>query len=110
VDYKMASSPGPDDTFQIVAFLSRNPNKTLLQFYDHWQNVHGPKVAPWAEKHDGILGYKQVRRQFQVPYVLSPSSEQPQFGFSTSKPNPNINLHPSSITPAQYSPIEMHRP
>ncbi|KAH8655365.1 EthD domain-containing protein [Xylariales sp. PMI_506] len=42
-----------------VAFLKKNPNITHEQFYHHWENIHGPLVKPWAQKH-GIISYTQV--------------------------------------------------
>jgi len=47
------------ERYQTIAYLRRKPGLTKAQFYDHWQNIHAKKVAPWAEKH-GIISYKQV--------------------------------------------------
>ncbi|KAF2820283.1 hypothetical protein CC86DRAFT_119155 [Ophiobolus disseminans] len=44
---------------QIVTYIRRRCDLTPAQFYDHWENVHAPKVIPWAEKH-GILRYQQI--------------------------------------------------
>ncbi|KAH7357586.1 EthD domain-containing protein [Pyrenochaeta sp. MPI-SDFR-AT-0127] len=44
---------------QIVTYIRRRRDLTQEQFYDHWKNVHAPKVVPWAEKH-GISRYQQV--------------------------------------------------
>jgi hypothetical protein len=48
-----------DQTLMSVAFIKRKPDLTPEQFYHHWENVHGPLVKPWAEKHK-IVGYTQV--------------------------------------------------
>jgi hypothetical protein len=45
---------------QILIYFRRKPSLTTVQFYEHWENVHAPKVIPWAEKH-GIQRYQQVR-------------------------------------------------
>lgn len=44
---------------QIVTYIRRKQTLTPDQFYGHWENVHAPKVVPWAEKH-GIIRYQQV--------------------------------------------------
>ena len=40
-------------------FLKRKPGLSHDEFYDHWLNVHGPLVKPWATKH-GFLEYRQI--------------------------------------------------
>lgn len=47
-------------SIQIISYIRRKPSLTPAQFYDHWENGHGPKVIPWAEKHN-IRRYQQVR-------------------------------------------------
>lgn len=49
----------PSDYIQILTYIARKPSLTREQFYHYWETVHGPKVAPWAEKH-GIKQYQQV--------------------------------------------------
>lgn len=43
----------------LIVYIKRKPALSRAQFYDHWQNVHAPKVIPWAEKHD-VRRYQQV--------------------------------------------------
>lgn len=42
----------------MVAFIKRKEGMSLEDFYKYWEDVHGPLVKPWAEKHG--LTYKQV--------------------------------------------------
>lgn len=42
-----------------ISFLKKRPDISHEQFYHHWQNIHGPLVKPWMEKH-GFLSYTQV--------------------------------------------------
>lgn len=42
----------------MVAFIKRKEGMSLEEFYKYWEEVHGPLVKPWAEKHG--LTYKQV--------------------------------------------------
>jgi hypothetical protein len=51
--------PPEEGGIQIISYIKRNPALNLVQFYEHWENIHAPKVIPWAEKH-GILRYQQV--------------------------------------------------
>jgi hypothetical protein len=44
---------------RILGFIKRRPDLTEEQFYEHWEKVHGPLVAPWAVKH-GFVSYSQV--------------------------------------------------
>ncbi|KAH7391129.1 EthD domain-containing protein [Phaeosphaeria sp. MPI-PUGE-AT-0046c] len=44
---------------QIVTYIRRKRNLSPAQFYDHWENDHALKVAPWIEKH-GIRRYQQI--------------------------------------------------
>ncbi|KAK7186864.1 hypothetical protein PSPO01_06993 [Paraphaeosphaeria sporulosa] len=48
-----------ENYIQILTHIRRNRQLTPEKFYDHWENVHGPKVIPWAEKH-GIVQYQQI--------------------------------------------------
>jgi hypothetical protein len=43
----------------LIVYIKRNPSLSRAEFYDHWKDVHGPKVIPWAEKH-GIRRYQQA--------------------------------------------------
>jgi hypothetical protein len=47
------------DFIQILTHIRRKRDMTPEQFYNHWENIHAPKVVPWAEKH-GIRRYQQV--------------------------------------------------
>lgn len=49
----------PQNTVCSIAFLKRKADLTQEEFYHHWENVHGPLVRPWAEKH-GFISYTQV--------------------------------------------------
>jgi hypothetical protein len=55
---KMTSMDTPE-RIQILVYIRRRPELTLERFYEHWENVHGPTVIPWAEKH-GFQRYQQV--------------------------------------------------
>jgi hypothetical protein len=46
--------------YRITVFFKKRPDLTEQQFSDHWRNVHGPLVIPWA-LHHGVLGYVQVQ-------------------------------------------------
>ncbi|RFU75920.1 hypothetical protein TARUN_6323 [Trichoderma arundinaceum] len=46
-------------TLYKICFIRRRPDLTEEQFYDHWRNVHAPKIAYWSKKH-GITGYTQI--------------------------------------------------
>lgn len=48
----------PATTHTMVAFIKRKEGMSLEDFYKYWEDVHGPLVKPWAEKHG--LTYKQV--------------------------------------------------
>lgn len=48
-------------TLYMIAFIKRRPDLTEEQFYNHWRNIHAPKIAYWAKK-NGIIGYTQVSR------------------------------------------------
>jgi hypothetical protein len=60
---------------RIIGFIKRRPDLTEEQFYKHWENIHGPLVAPWAVKH-GIISYSQVclvyRNTTRVPDTAPP--------------------------------------
>lgn len=42
-----------------VSYLKKKPEMSLEEFYNHWENVHGPLVKPWMEKH-GFISYTQA--------------------------------------------------
>ncbi|ORY01580.1 EthD domain-domain-containing protein [Clohesyomyces aquaticus] len=44
---------------QIITYIKRNPALTPAEFYHHWEHVHAPIVAPWADKH-GVKRYEQI--------------------------------------------------
>ncbi|PNP56222.1 hypothetical protein THARTR1_03747 [Trichoderma harzianum] len=46
-------------TLYMIAFIRRRPDLTEEQFYNHWRNIHAPKIAYWAKK-NGIIGYTQI--------------------------------------------------
>ncbi|WP_334143501.1 EthD domain-containing protein [Rhabdothermincola sp.] len=47
---------------KLVAFLKRKPGLTLEEFYDHWENRHGPLIANTPELARHIVRYEQHRR------------------------------------------------
>jgi hypothetical protein len=49
----------PKATYRGTTFFKKKADISEKQFYDHWENVHGPLVALWAIKH-GVPGYVQV--------------------------------------------------
>ena len=59
---------------RLLVFVKKQPDLTYDQFYDHWINVHAPKVAPWIVKHN-IKTYTQVCLVSQPSAILIPSSE-----------------------------------
>jgi hypothetical protein len=62
------ASTSEQDCIQILTYIRRRRNLTSEQFYDYWENVHAPKVIPWAEKH-GIIRYQQVH-PLDILFVL----------------------------------------
>ena len=54
---------------KLVAFLKRNPNLTLEEFYDHWENHHGPTIANTPELARHIVRYEQHRRTTYAPWM-----------------------------------------
>lgn len=55
----MMAISGEQNCVQIITYIRRKRNLSPAQFYNHWENEHAAKVAPWAEKH-GIRRYQQV--------------------------------------------------
>ncbi|CAN8096099.1 unnamed protein product [Discula destructiva] len=55
-------TPPQSDTGQVQVFhyLKRNPKFKREEFWEYWQNIHGPKLVPLAEKH-GVRRYQQLR-------------------------------------------------
>ncbi|KAI1268324.1 EthD domain-containing protein [Xylariaceae sp. FL1019] len=70
-------SASPDKTLMSVAFIKRKPELTVEQFYDHWANVHGPLVKPWAQRF-GLIGYTQVHLKPELNTVapIGPESKE----------------------------------
>jgi hypothetical protein len=66
----MADSTQNEKTVFSISFLKKRPDITHEQFYSHWENVHGPLVKPWMEKH-GFVSYTQVRN-LTLPCTSSP--------------------------------------
>lgn len=50
-----------DEPIRIVTFFTRKEGLTEAEFHDHWANIHGPLVAPWALQY-GVNRYTQVHR------------------------------------------------
>ncbi|TID27948.1 EthD domain-containing protein [Venturia nashicola] len=50
----------PKATTTVIFFWRRNPNLTLQECYEYWQNQHARICVPWMEKH-GWLGYRQIQ-------------------------------------------------
>ncbi|CAK7198321.1 hypothetical protein SEUCBS139899_000981 [Sporothrix eucalyptigena] len=55
----------PATTHTMVAFIKRKEGMSLEEFYKYWEEVHGPLVKPWAEKHG--LTYKQIHTGSNAP-------------------------------------------
>ncbi|KAI0166110.1 EthD domain-containing protein [Xylariaceae sp. FL1272] len=70
-------STSPDKTLMSVAFIKRKPELTVEEFYDHWANVHGPLVKPWAERF-GLIGYTQIhlRPELNRAAPIGPESKE----------------------------------
>jgi hypothetical protein len=61
------------ERIQILMYIRRKPDLTLDQFYEHWENVHGPTVISWAEKH-GFERYQQVPPFLSISCHSEPDS------------------------------------
>lgn len=48
-----------DEPVRIVTFFTRKEGLTEAEFHNHWTNIHGPLVAPWALQY-GVNRYTQV--------------------------------------------------
>lgn len=47
---------------KLVCFLKRKEGMTPEEFYDHWENRHGPLIANTPELARHIVRYEQLRR------------------------------------------------
>ncbi|KAL4728726.1 hypothetical protein ACLX1H_003125 [Fusarium chlamydosporum] len=47
-----------DEPVRIVTFFTRKEGLTEAEFHNHWTNIHGPLVAPWALQY-GVNRYTQ---------------------------------------------------
>ncbi|KAH6952070.1 EthD domain-containing protein [Fusarium avenaceum] len=47
-----------DEPIRIVTFFTRKEGLTEAEFHDHWANIHGSLVAPWALQY-GVNRYTQ---------------------------------------------------
>jgi len=63
--YAISQKMAGKKQYRITTFFKKRPDLTEQQFYDHWGNVHGPLVIPWA-LHHGVLEYTQ----YQTPETL----------------------------------------
>lgn len=54
---------------KLVAFLKRKPGMTPEQFYDHWENHHGPLIANTPELARHIVRYEQHRRTAHAEWM-----------------------------------------
>ncbi|KAJ5131091.1 uncharacterized protein N7515_007130 [Penicillium bovifimosum] len=54
-----------ENTLVLLCFIKRRQDLTEDQFYEYWEKIHGPKIAPWALKH-GIVGYKQIHTRATI--------------------------------------------
>lgn len=52
--------------YQVIYYIKRKRGTSKAQFYDHWENVHAKKVAPWAERNAAVLSYRQVRSHISL--------------------------------------------
>jgi hypothetical protein len=91
---------------RIIGFIKRRPDLTEEQFYEHWGNIHGPLVAPWAVKH-GIISYSQVRLVYRntmrVPDTALPHYV-PHLLFYDQRPlTMGMQVHTNSELRAQWS-------
>lgn len=50
-----------DEPIRIITFFTRKEGLTEAEFHDHWTNIHGSLVAPWALQY-GVNQYAQVYR------------------------------------------------
>ena len=66
----MTDSTQNEKTVFSISFLKKRPDITHEQFYNHWENVHGPLVKPWMEKH-GFVSYTQVRNSLPTLYTAT---------------------------------------
>lgn len=57
---KMTSQAAGIGGVQVFHYLKRNPKFTRDQFWAYWEDTHGPKLVPLAEKY-GFIQYQQVR-------------------------------------------------
>jgi hypothetical protein len=99
------------ECIQVLSYVRRNRSMTREQFYDHWENVHGPKVIPWIEKH-GIRRYQQVSHlpSFPLtPYMLTICFQIHVAG--STLPGPAISGTPEATdfpsTPIEFDGIAM---
>ena len=46
---------------KLVCFLKRKDGLTREEFYDHWENRHGPLIAGTPELARHIVRYEQLR-------------------------------------------------
>lgn len=54
---------------KLVCFLKRKPGTSLEEFYDHWENHHGPLIANTPELARHIVRYEQLRRTTAEPWM-----------------------------------------
>jgi hypothetical protein len=57
---------------KLICFLKRRPGLTLEEFYDHWENRHGPLIAGTPELARHLVRYEQVRRSTHADWLGTP--------------------------------------
>ncbi|TDZ37119.1 hypothetical protein C8035_v008942 [Colletotrichum spinosum] len=62
-------------SISIVIFIKRKRSLTQSEFFHYWENVHGPLVKPWAQKH-GIIAYTQVHASFAMSQGVTQATPQ----------------------------------
>jgi len=57
---------------KLVAFLKRKPGMTPEEFYERWENHHGPLIAGTPELARHVVRYEQHRRTDYAGWMGSP--------------------------------------
>lgn len=54
---------------KLVCFVKRKAGLSAEQFYDHWENVHGPLIAGTPELARHVVRYEQHRRTSHADWM-----------------------------------------